>query len=359
MVKFSLQIGSLAFATVGALLVGGCGSSSSDNPTPATTGSASTGGPSTGGAPASGQSNLSGSVKIDGSSTVFPIVDADGEDFGKANPGVKPVVNKSGTGSGFQKFIRGDIDIATASRPITSSEEDALKKANIEYMEVPIAYDGVCIVVNPANSAVASLTPADLKKAWADGSTVKTWADWHAGWSATKINFYGPTDNHGTYEFFTEVIDGKKGNIRKDYQPNQDYNVIIQDVATDKDGIGYCGLNYYLENKDKVKAVPIDGGKGPILPSEQAVDDGTYSPLSRPLFIYVNKKSYARPEVKAFVEFVLGPTGANDIKEAKYVVLPKDVLDLVNKRVAAGTAGSIFDKAKPGTPTSQILLGAK
>ncbi len=344
----TLKIGSLAIATVSALLMaGGCGSSStapSDSTKPA--------------APAAG-ATLSGTVKIDGSSTVFPIVDAMGEDFGKANSGVKVVVNKSGTGSGFQKFIRGDIDIATASRPIKATEEADLKKANIDFIEIPVAYDGVCVVVNPANAAFASLTPADLKKAWADGSKVKTWADWHAGWPAEAINFYGPTDNHGTYEYFTEAIDGKKGNIRKDYQPNQDYNVVIQDVAKDKNGIGYCGLNYYVQNKDKVKAIAIDNGKGPVAPSEQTVDDGTYAPLSRPLFIYVNLKAYSRPEVKAFVDYALGDKGADAVKEASYVVLPKDVLDMVVKRVQAGTPGSIFDKAKPGTPTAQILSGAK
>ena len=134
---------------------------------------------------------------------------------------------------------------------------------------------------------------------------------------------------------------------------------MIQDIASDKDGIGYCGLNYYVENKDKVKAIPIDGGKGPVAPTEQSVDDGTYAPLSRPLFIYINKKSYARPEVKAFVDFALGDKGAADVKEAKYVVLPKDVMDIVTKRVAAQTTGSIFDKAKPGQPTADVLKAAK
>ncbi len=347
--KTSLKIGTLALATVSTiLLMAGCGSGESTTAT-ATTSDAK---------PAA-TSPVAGNVKIDGSSTVFPIVDAMGEDFGKANPSVKVVVNKSGTGSGFQKFIRGDIDIATASRPIKQSEEDDLKKASIDFLEIPIAYDGVCVVVNPANTAFASLTPADLKKAWAEGSTVKTWADWHAGWPAETINFYGPTDNHGTYEYFTEAIDGKKGNIRKDYQANQDYNVVIQSIAGDKNGIGYVGLNYYVQNKDKVKVIPIDSGKGPVTPSEETVDDGTYTPLSRPLFIYVNKKSYARPEIKAFVDYALSTHGSDAVKEANYVVLPKDVLDIVTKRATAGTAGSLFDKAKPGTPTAQVLAAAK
>lgn len=346
----TLRLGLVASALAGLIIVSGCGSNASADQSPAS---------GEGGQLASSDAKLSGKIKIDGSETVFPIVDAMGEDFKDANQSVTPVVNKSGTGSGFQKFIRGDIDIATASRPITPSEEDSLKKANIEFLEIPIAYDGVCIVVNPANSSVSSLTPAQLKQAWQEGSRVGTWADLHAGWPAEKINFYGPTDVHGTYDYFTETIDGKKSNIRTDYQQNADYNVVIQDVAGDKDGIGYCGLNYYLENQDKVKAVAIDGGKGPVLPSEQSVDDGAYTPLSRPLFIYVNKAAYARPEVKAFVDYALGPGGASAIKEAKYVALPDKVLGDVKKRVETQTAGSIFDRTKPGESTADVLAGAK
>lgn len=340
----ALRFLSLASSLVCLLAVGGCGSGSAADQVSSTGGTGS---------------KLSGTIKIDGSSTVFPIVDPMGEDFHDAHPGVTPVVNKSGTGSGFQKFIRGDIDIATASRPITSSEEDSLKKANIDFIEVPIAYDGVCIVVNPANTAVSSLTPAQLKLAWDEDSKVGSWADLNPAWPRQKINFYGPSDNHGTYEFFTETIDGKKADIRTDYQANQDYNVIIQNVAGDKDGIGYCGLNYYLENRDKVRAVAIDGGKGPVMPSEQSVDDGTYTPLSRPLFLYVNKAAYARPEVRAFVDYALGPGGASAIQEAKYVALPESVLAQVKKRLRSQSTGSIFEKAAPGESTADVLAAAK
>jgi len=350
MLNPTLRIGLFASVLACLLVASGCGSSQSADQ--ATT----SGG---GGKLGASDSNLSGTIKIDGSETVFPIVDAMGEDFHDAHNGVSPVVSKSGTGSGFQKFIRGDIDIANASRPIMSTEEESLKKANIEYLEIPIAYDGVCVVVNPGNTSVSSLSPAQLKQAWQEGSRVTTWADLHAGWPGEKINFYGPTDNHGTYDYFTETIDGKKADIRTDYQPNQDYNVVIQSVAGDKDGIGYCGLNYYLENQNKVKAVAIDGGKGPVMPSEQSVDDGSYTPLSRPLFIYVNKTAYARPEVKAFVDYALSPGGASAVKEAKYVALPDKVLAQVKKRVNAQTAGSIFDKAKPGESTADVLAAAK
>jgi phosphate transport system substrate-binding protein len=354
MTNTSLKTASLTLLATGLVLAGmGCGSSSnSTDSTTTTTGSTPTASNSP--TPAAG-GNLSGTVTIDGSSTVYPIVNAMGEDFSKANSQVKTVVNKSGTGSGMQKFERGEIDIATASRPITGSEIEALKKANIDFLEIPVANDGVCVVVNPKNSSITSLTPADLKKAWNDASTVKTWADWHAGWPAAKINFYGPTSNHGTYEYFTETIDGKKGNIRKDAQMNQDYNVIVQEVAGDANGIGYMGLNYYIQNKDKVKIVPIDGGKGPITPSEATVTDGTYAPLSRPLFIYVSKKAYARPEVQAFLKFALSDDGKNDVKEANYVVLPKDALDLIQKRVTDQTTGSVFTSVGPGVSVSQAL----
>ena len=348
MMKRTLQTGTLATLAAGLVFASvGCSGSSDSSATTANSASSST-------ASATGKT-VSGTVTIDGSSTVFPIVNSMGEDFRKANGQVKVVVSKSGTGSGMAKFERGEIDIASASRPITASEVDALKKANIDFVEVPIANDGVCVVVNPKNTSVTSFTPAELKKAWAKDSKVATWADWKAGWPAQKVNFYGPTDNHGTYEYFTEAIDGKKGNIRTDYQANQDYNVVVRSVAGDVNGIGYMGLNYYQENKETLKVVPIDNGKGPVAPSEQTVDDGTYAPLSRPLFIYVSKKALARPEVAAFVKFALSEDGMGDVKEAKYVVLPKEVLDLVKKRVEDQTTGTSFAGVTPGTPLKDIL----
>ncbi len=296
-----------------------------------------------------------GSLTVDGSSTVFPIVNAMGEDFKKANPGVKVTINKSGTGSGMQKFGRGEIDVATASRPIEQKEVDALAKANIDFIEIPVAYDGVCVVVNPKNTFITSLTPDDLKKAWSDGSTVKTWADMKSGWPAKEIKFYGPTNNHGTYEYFTEAINKKKGNIRNDYQANQEYNVIVQSIAGDENGIGYVGFNYYAENKDKLKVVSIDAGKGPVAPSEESVTNGTYTPLSRPLFIYVSKKAMDRPEVKAFVDFALGESGMAAVKESNMVQLPKEALDAVKKHVSEGKLGSAFMGVAPGMTIQQVL----
>jgi len=296
-----------------------------------------------------------GSVSIDGSTTVYPIVNIIAEDFGKANEGVKVDVTKSGTGSGFKKFIDGTIDICTASRTIEDKEDAELKTKGMEYFEIPIAYDGVSVIVNPANTFVDKMTVDELKKAWGPDSTVKTWADIRAGWPAEKITFSGPSDNHGTYEYFTEKAVGKKNQIRKEYSPMQEYNQIVAAVAGDKNGFAYVGYSYYIENKDKVKIVPVDG----VVPSEATIADGSYKPLSRVLFIYVSKKAYdSKPEVKKFVEYALGE-GLGAVKESQYVDLPKEAIDLVKERISGGKTGSIFAKAEAGKTTVDILKAAK
>ena len=294
--------------------------------------------------------SLSGSIGIDGSTTVYPIVQIMAEDFGKANSGVKVTVNKAGTGSGFQKFLRGETDIATASRPIEDKELEQATSKGVEFIEIPIAFDGVTVLVNPENSWASSMTLDELKKAWGPDSTVKTWKDINPAWPADAITFVGPTDNHGTYEYFTEAVNGKKNQIRKEYQPNQEYTSIIQAVAGDKNTIGYSGINYYEENKDQVKAVSVNG----VLPGKDTIIDGTYKPLSRPLFIYVSKKAFARPEVKAFLDYALGE-GLGAVEEASYVKLPDDAYASVKKRVEAGKAGSVFQGVQPGTKIGDIL----
>ena len=233
----------------------------------------------------------SGDIVIDGSTTVFPVAQAMAEDFKAEHPEANPSVNKSGTGSGFQKFSRGEIDIATASRPIERKEDAELRIKGIAYIEIPIAYDGVSLVVNPQNSWVDHLSMAELKRAWSSASTVKLWSDIRTGFPQSPIVFHGPTDNHGTYEYFTEAVNGKKDDLRADCQKDQDYNPIIQAVAGDKNAMAYVGFNYYMENQDKVKIVPIDSGNGPITPSESTIADGKYAPLSRPLFLNVNNAS--------------------------------------------------------------------
>lgn len=330
---------SVACALALSIFTAGCG-----------TGTADTGGSTTTTETKAEGGNLTGAVVIDGSSTVYPIAQAMGEDFKAANSGVEVTVNKSGTGSGFQKFIRGESDVATASRPIEDKEDKELKAKGIDYIEVPIAVDGVTVIVNPGNTWAATLTTADLKNIWMPDSKVKMWSDINPSFPKEKINLYGPTDNHGTFEYFTEAVNGKKGEIRKDYQPNQEYNAIVQAVAGDKDGMAFVGYNYYDENKDKVKAVMVNG----VSPTPETIAGATYTPLSRPLFLYVSKKSMDKPQVKAFMDFALAD-GLSAVEEAKYVKLPEAAYAAVKNRVGAGTTGSVFMTAKPGTNISEIL----
>lgn len=343
----NLRLGTGLLALIACGLVG-CGSGDEKSADATTTPSPSG---ATGIKPADGTA-ISGALSIDGSTTVYPIASAMGEDFGNKNSGVKVTVNKAGTGSGMQKFERGEIDIATASRPITADEDAKLKAKAMDYIEVPIAFDGVSIVVNPQNTWATDTTIAEMKKAWAPGSPVKMWSDINPAYPKEKINFYGPGSNHGTYEYFTEAVVGKKGSIREDFQPNQDYTPIIQAVAADKDGIAYVGFNYYDTNRDKVKALKVGG----VAPSGETILGGTYTPLSRPLFLYVSKKALIdKPAVKQFVDFALSDAGLAAVTEAKYVLLPKDAYDLIKKRVAAQTPGSIFMDVKPGMKIQDVL----
>ncbi len=296
--------------------------------------------------------NMTGELTIDGSTTVFPIVSILGEDFGKENSGVKVTVNKSGTGSGFKKFMEGKLDIATASRPIKDDEAKSLAEKNIEYVEIPVAYDGLTVIVNPENKWATDITPEELKTAWNKDSKVTTWDQINAKFPKEKITFYGPTDNHGTYEYFTEAINGKKNEIRKEYQPNQEFTAIITAVAGDKSAMAFIAYNYYAESNGKVKALTVSG----INPEEKTIADGTYRPLSRPLFIYVNKASMGRPEVKAFVDFALGDKGKAAVTESKYVLLDDDVMTQIKAHVAAGTAGTMMKDFKPGMKLSEVYV---
>ena len=301
-----------------------------------------------------------GDVSIDGSTTVYPIVQAMAEDFKAANPDFSPAVNKSGTGSGFQKFGRGEIDVAAASRPIDLKEDKELREKGIDYIEIPIAYDGVSVVVNPRNTWVDKLTLKELRNAWSSESQVKQWSDIRSTFPNRPIVFHGPTDNHGTYEYFTEAVNGKKNDIRAECQKDQEYNSIIQAVAGDEGAIAYVGFNYYDQNRDKVKAVPIDSGNGPVSPSEETIASGIYSPLSRPLFLYVSKKAYDRKiQVKAFVKFALSAVGDADVKESSYVVLPRDLHKEVEKYVGEERTGTLYAAVKPGTKLIELYSKAE
>ena len=297
-----------------------------------------------------GGSNSANRLSIDGSTTVYPIIQAMGEDFYADNRNAVVSINKSGTGSGFQKFIRGELDIAAASRPIERKEDRELRAKGINYLEIPIAYDGVSVIVNPHNTWADRMTTAELFAAWNSASSVSLWRDIRPNFPSDKIEFHGPTDNHGTYEYFTEAINKKKNDIRSDCQKDQEYNSIIQAVAADKNSIAYVGFNYYFQNKDKVKAVAVDSGHGPILPSEETISNGSYAPLSRPLFLYVSKKAFdTKPIVKAFIQFALSNRGDQDVQESSYVILPRDFHKAIDRHVALEVTGTLFSNVKPGT----------
>ena len=248
---------------------------------------------------------ISGSVKIDGSSTVFPISEAMAEEFRKINPDVKVTVGESGTTGGMKKFVPGEIDIADASRPIKKEEVEGVKKRGDDVIEIPIAYDGLSVVIHKDNTWAGTMTVAELKKLWEPTSTVKKWSEIRAGWPDQPIKLYGPGTASGTFEYFTEVIVGKSKSSRADFTASEDDNVLVKGVAGDKNSLGYFGYVYFLHNKDKMKLVSIDAGKGAVTPSEQTIKDGTYKPLSRPIYFYVSKKALERPEVKEFVKFYL------------------------------------------------------
>ena len=248
---------------------------------------------------------LSGTIEIDGSSTVYPITEAVAEEFRKVHPDVRVNVGISGTGGGFKRFTVGETEISDASRPIESSEAETAKKNGIEYVELRIAIDGLSVVVNYGNDWVDYLTVEELKRIWEPESTVQKWSDIRPGWPDRPITLYGPGTDSGTFDYFTAVIVGKEDASRADYTASEDDNVLVQGIAGDPNALGYFGYAYYAENTDRLKIVPIDSGKGPVTPTDQAIKNGEYSPLSRPLFIYVNAASMQRPEVKAFVVFYL------------------------------------------------------
>ncbi|MBI4286927.1 MAG: PstS family phosphate ABC transporter substrate-binding protein [Chloroflexi bacterium] len=269
---------------------------------------------------------LSGTIEIDGSSTVYPITEAVAEEFRKVHPQVRINVGISGTGGGFKRFVVGETQISDASRAISSSEKELATKNNIQWAELPVAYDGLSVLINPKNAWATSMTTAELKKVWAPGSTVKRWNQVRTEWPDKPINLYGPGTDSGTFDYFTEVITGKAKASRPDFTASEDDNVLVQGIAGDPNSLGYFGYAYYAENKDKMKLVAIDAGKGPVLPTVETINNGTYSPLSRPIFIYVNKAALARPEVKEFVRFYM-TQGPKLVSEVGYVPMNTTTYD--------------------------------
>lgn len=283
-------------------------------------------------------------VKIDGSSTVFPVTEAVAEEFQKAKRGaVNVTVGISGTGGGFKKFCRGETDVANASRPILKKEMDDCAKAGIRYYEMPIAYDALTVMVNPQNAFIKSMSVAELKKIWEPGAQgkINSWKDVNPAWPDQKIKLYGAGSDSGTFDYFTEAIVGKAKSSRGDYTASEDDNVLVQGISGDKGALGYFGFAYYIENQKKLKAVAIDGGKGPVAPTPENVDNGSYQPLSRPIFIYVSEKSLEKPEVKEFVEFYM-KSAAPLVKEVKYIPLPAKAYTGNLEHLAKKKLGTVF-----------------
>ncbi len=264
---------------------------------------------------------ISGSIKIDGSGTVFPVSEAVAEEFLKVAPKVKVTVGESGTGGGFKKFAIGTIDISDASRNIKDKEIALCKENGVDYVRLTVALDGITVVVNKNNTWAKDMTTAELKKLWEPNSKITKWNQLREDWPNEEIHLYGPNTSHGTYDFFTEEIMGESGASRTDYNAVSDYNVAVQGIENDKNALGYFGLSYYEENKDKLNALSIDNGNGFVAPSIESVANNTYAPLSRSLFIFVSKKAAQRIEVQKFVEFYLNNAPALS-KEVGYVPMP-------------------------------------
>ncbi len=285
-------------------------------------------------------------VKIDGSSTVFPITEGIAEDFQKMKKGaVKATVGISGTGGGFKKFCRGETDVQNASRPILTKEMEDCKAAGIEYYELPVAFDALTVVMNPKNAFLKQITVEELKKIWepAAQGKVMRWNQVNPAWPDAPIKLFGAGSDSGTFDYFTEAINGKAKASRGDYTASEDDNVLVQGVSQDVNALGYFGYAYYAENQTRLKAVPIveKAGKPAVLPSEATVLAGTYQPLARPIFIYVSAKSLAKPEVKEFVDFYM-KEGAKIAKEVKYVPLPAKAYTVNSEHLAKGKKGTVF-----------------
>ena len=301
---------------------------------------------------------LSGTVSIDGSSTVFPISEAMAEEFQKSTGGtVRVTVGISGTGGGFKKFCAGETDISDASRPIQKAESDSCIVAGIEYVELPVAFDGLSVMVSPRNDFVTTMTVAELKKMWepAAQGTITRWNQIRADWPDREFRLYGAGADSGTFDYFTDAINGREKASRGDYTGSEDDNVLVQGIANDPDALGYFGYAYYVENSDKLKLVGIDAekGAGPVYPTPETINNGAYTPLSRPLFIYVKTASLDRPPVKAFVDFYLTSSSAPTlISQTGYIPFPAEYYDYGMQRVAGMQTGSVF----PGRSMENVKL---
>ncbi|MCU0964136.1 MAG: PstS family phosphate ABC transporter substrate-binding protein [Burkholderiaceae bacterium] len=299
-------------------------------------------------------------VKIDGSSTVYPVTEGVAEDFQKMKKNaVKVTVGISGTGGGFKKFCRGETDIQNASRPIQAKEMEDCKAAGVEYFELPVAFDALTVVVNPKNNFIKQLSVEELKTMWepAAQGKVTNWKQINPAFPDAPLKLFGAGADSGTFDYFTEAVTGKSKSSRGDFTASEDDNVLVQGVSQDVNALAFFGYAYYAENQGRLKAVPISdkGGKPAVSPSEKTVLDGSYQPLSRPIFIYVNAKSLAKPEVKEFVEYYM-KEGSKIAKEVKYVPLQPKAYTINLEHLAKGKKGTVFGgKSEVGVTIEELL----
>ena len=302
-----------------------------------------------------------GTTDIDGSSTVFPITEAMVEDWSLTIGGsARLVIGISGTGGGFKKFCSGDIDINNASRPIKPSEERKCAESGMQFIELPVAIDGLTVGVNPENDFVQCLTIEELHIMWAPEAEgkINRWSQVRPGWPDEKLRLYGPGVDSGTFDYFTAAVNGEAQSSRGDFTSSERDNVLVVGIAGDRGSLGYFGYSYFVENQDILKMVAIDNGNGCVFPTDETINDGSYSPLSRPLFIYVSKEAWAEQVVKDFVSYYVSYERSGLLRDLGFVPFPEVVHDLVLDRFQRGLTGSIFGGEFPQTGTVEEVLAA-
>lgn len=296
-------------------------------------------------------------IRADGSSTVYPITQAVAEEFNIARPDIKVTVAFSGTGGGFKKFCVGETDMQNASRPITKEEIETCRKNGVEFIEIPVAFDGLTVVLNPKNTWAQCLTVAELKRIWEPDSKITNWNQVRPSFPNRPLVLYGAGTDSGTFDYFTEAINGKAKAIRKDYFPSEDDNVLVRGVEGNENAMGFFGYAYYVEEKGRLKALAVDNGKGCVAPSETTINNGTYAPLSRPLFIYLSVKSLnEKRSLQDFANFFLTNSRARTaIRKTGYVLLPDEAYRIGKVLVDKRVKGSVFSSIEPGTPLVEIM----
>lgn len=312
----------------------------------------------TGCRPSAGSAEGAAKLNIDGSGTVYPISAAFAELFQFEHQNAQITVGKSGTGAGMEKFAKGEIDLAGASRPIKENEVEKVKAAGNDFIEIPIAYDGICLIVHPSNTWVKSITIQQLNQIWKEDSKVKLWSDIDPSWPKEAIKLYGPTDAHGTYEYFNETVNGDKDNVRADYSQQAEHDPLIQGVANEKYALGYVGFAYAEQNADKLRILPVDGGTGPVEPTAETIRSGSYAPLSRPLFMYISTNALEKnPAVVDFVNFIVSDSAVQAVEAAQFVPFPPETYQAVRAHFESRATGSLFNQPHAGKTVVQVLKG--